>query len=123
MGSKHKEIAAGDEEGQWPFKKAKRKQLGKYRRGAAVKIGSANPCERCVWYIPQGEYFLLYLLLLLLLFNNFLFHSQSLAYAGCIALKQRCVPHINTNTPAMIFTYGGVLSAIEKALQELMEVY
>ena len=59
----------------------------------------------------------------LLFFNIFLLHSRSLAYAGCIALKQQCVPHTNTNTPAMIPTYGGVLSAIEKALQELVEEY
>jgi len=55
--------------------------------------------------------------------NNFLLHSRSLACAGCIALKQRCVPHTNTNTPAIIPTYGRVLSAIEKALQELVEEY
>ena len=47
-GSKRKEIATGDEEVQWPSKKARGKQLGKYRRGAAVKIGGANSCERCV---------------------------------------------------------------------------
>ena len=56
-------------------------------------------------------------------FNNFLLHSHSLACAGCITLKQQCIPHTNTNTPAMIPTYGGVLSAIEKALWELMEEY
>jgi len=48
VGSKHKEVAAGDEEEQWPSKKARGKQLGKYHRGAAVKIGGFNPCERCV---------------------------------------------------------------------------
>ena len=47
-GSKHKEVAARDKEVQWPSKKAKGKQLGKYRRGAAVKMGGSNPCERCV---------------------------------------------------------------------------
>jgi len=47
-GSKHKEVSAGDEERQRPSKKAKGKQPGKYRGGAAVKMGSANPCERCV---------------------------------------------------------------------------
>ena len=31
--------------------------------------------------------------------------------------------HTNTNTLAMIPTYSGVLSAIEKALQELVEEY
>ena len=43
-GSKRKEVATGGEEEQWPSKKAR----GKYHRGAAVKIGSSNPCERCV---------------------------------------------------------------------------
>jgi len=65
--------------------------------------------------------FLLYLLFLF--FNNFLFYSHSLACAGYIALKQQCVPHTNTNSLAMIPTYGGVLSAIKKALQELVEEY
>ena len=49
-------------------------------------------------------------------FNNFLLHSCSLACARCITLKQWCVHHTNTNTLAMILTYGRVLSAIEKAL-------
>ena len=56
-------------------------------------------------------------------FNNFLLHSRSLAYAGCIVLKQQCVLHTSTITLAMIPTYLGVLSAIEKALWELMEEY
>jgi len=47
-GSKCKEVTAGDEEEQRPSKKARRKQLWKYRRGAAVKMGGSNPCERCV---------------------------------------------------------------------------
>jgi len=47
-GSKHKEVAAGDEDGQWPSKKARGKQPGKYCRGAAVKMEGANPCERYV---------------------------------------------------------------------------
>jgi len=47
-GSKCKEIAAGDEEEQWPSKKARGKQPGKYRGGAAVKMGGSIPCERCV---------------------------------------------------------------------------
>ena len=42
--SKCKEIAAGGEEEQRPSKKAR----GKYHRGAAVKMGGATPCERCV---------------------------------------------------------------------------
>ena len=47
-GSKRKEVATGGEEKQWPSKKARRKQPGKYRGGAAVKMEGANPCERCV---------------------------------------------------------------------------
>ena len=47
-GSKHKEVAAGDEEEQWPSKKAREKQPGKYRGGAAVKMGGTTPCKRCV---------------------------------------------------------------------------
>jgi len=48
MGSKHKEITIRDKEEQWPSKKARGKQPRKYHRGAAVKIGGANSCERCV---------------------------------------------------------------------------
>ena len=48
VGSKHKEVAAGGEEEQRPSKKARGKQPGKYRRGATVKMGGSNPCERCV---------------------------------------------------------------------------
>jgi len=47
-GSKCKEVTAGGEEEQRPSKKARGKQLGKYCRGAAVKMGGATPCERCV---------------------------------------------------------------------------
>ena len=65
--------------------------------------------------------FLLYLFLLF--FNNFLFHSQSLICARCITLKQQCVPYTNTNTLAMIPTYGGVLSAIEKILRKIVKKY
>ena len=48
VGSKHKEVTTGDEEEQWPFKKARGKQPGKYCGDAAVKMGGSNPCERCV---------------------------------------------------------------------------
>ena len=44
MGSKCKEVTARDEEGQWPSKKAREK----YHGGAAIKMGGANPCKRCV---------------------------------------------------------------------------
>ena len=74
---------------------------------------------RTAWYTPQGEYFVI----VLIFFDNFLLHSCSLACAGCITLKQQYVLHTPTNTLAIIPTYGGVLSAIEKALQELVEEY
>jgi len=48
MESKCKEIAAGNKKRQWSSKKAREKQLEKYCRGATVKMGGANPCERCV---------------------------------------------------------------------------
>ena len=48
VGSKCKEIATGNREEQRPSIKAKGKQPEKYHGGAAVKIGGANPCERCV---------------------------------------------------------------------------
>ena len=127
VGSKCKEVAAGDEKGQQSSKKARGKQPGKYCGGAAVKMGGSNPCERCVcarqnclvhpsrWVINNYTY--------LLFFNNFLLYSCSFACARCIILKQQCVSHTPTTTPAMIPTYGGVLSAIEKALQELVEEY
>jgi len=48
MESKCKEVTARDKEGQWLSKKARRKQPGKYCRGATVKMGGANPYERCM---------------------------------------------------------------------------
>ena len=47
-GSKRKEVTARDKEGQWPSKKARGKQPGKYCGGATVKMEGSNPCERCV---------------------------------------------------------------------------
>jgi len=52
-GSKCKEIAAGDKEGQQPSKKAR----GKYCGGAAVRIGSSNPYKR---YVCTGQNFLVH---------------------------------------------------------------
>ena len=46
--SKCKKVAAEDEEEQWLSKKARGKQLGKYHRGVAVKMGGSNLCKRCV---------------------------------------------------------------------------
>ena len=43
-GSKCKGVAAGDEEGQQPSKKAR----DKYRRDATVKMRGSNLCKRCV---------------------------------------------------------------------------
>ena len=48
MGSKCKEVATGDKEEQRPSKKARGKQLGKYHRGATVKMGGSISCERWV---------------------------------------------------------------------------
>ena len=48
MGSKCKEVATENKEKQQPSKKARGKQPGKYCGGTTVKIGGANPCERCV---------------------------------------------------------------------------
>ena len=47
-GSKCKEVATRDEERQRPSKKAR----GRYCRGAAVKMGGSNPCER---YVCTGQ--------------------------------------------------------------------
>jgi len=47
-GSKHREVNSEEKKGQWPSKKTKRKQPGKYCRDARVKIGGVNPCERCM---------------------------------------------------------------------------
>jgi len=47
-GSKCKEVTTRDEKMQWSSKKAREKQPGKYHGGAAVKMGGANPCKRCV---------------------------------------------------------------------------
>ena len=48
MESKCKEVTTGNEEGQWPSKKARGKQPEKYCGGAAVKMGDADLCKRCV---------------------------------------------------------------------------
>jgi len=48
MGSKCKKITARNEEVQQLSKKTRGKQSEKYCRGAVVKMGGSNPCERCV---------------------------------------------------------------------------
>ena len=61
MGSKCKEVTTGDEEEQWPSKKARGKQPGKYYGGAAVKMGVLTPARgmcapgRIAWCTPLGE--------------------------------------------------------------------
>jgi len=56
--SKHKNVSARDKEKQWPSKKARGKQPGKYCRGATVKIGDTNPCKR---YVSTEQDCLVYL--------------------------------------------------------------
>ena len=46
IGSKCKEVTTGNEEEQWPSKKARGKQPEKYCGDATVKMGDANPCKR-----------------------------------------------------------------------------
>ena len=48
VGSKCKKVTSRNEKEQWPFKKARGKQLRKYCRDAIVKMGGTNSCERCV---------------------------------------------------------------------------
>ena len=57
MGSKCKEVTAGDEKRQQPSKKARER----YHGGAAVKMGVLTPVRdvcapgRIAWCTPQGE--------------------------------------------------------------------
>jgi len=93
MGSKCKEVTARDEEGQQPSKKARGKQLGKYCRGAIVKMGGANLCERCVsarqdCLVYPSRRVIFYTYYYYYFINNFLLHSYSLACTRYIALKQ-----------------------------------
>ena len=48
VGTKCRENTSGDKERQQPFKKAKRKQPGRYHRNTGVKMEGANPCERYI---------------------------------------------------------------------------
>jgi len=76
--------------------------------------------DRIVWCITQGKY---RIFVSFISVNPLHPYSHSLTYTRCIAIKQQYIPHTNTNSPAMIFTYGKVLSAIEKALCDLVEEY
>jgi len=46
--SKYKEVTTRNKKRQRPSKKAKEKQQGKYCRNTTIKMGDANPYERCV---------------------------------------------------------------------------
>jgi len=66
MGSKYKEVTSGDEKRQWPFKKAREKQLGKHYGSITVKMRVLTPVRgvcapgRIVWYTTQDEYLIFY---------------------------------------------------------------
>ena len=71
VGSKLKEITVRDEEGQQLSKKARGKQQGKYCRGAAIKLGGADPYERCVStrqncvvYFSRGVFFIILIIII-----------------------------------------------------------
>ena len=92
-----------------------------------VKIGGANSYERCVYTrqdcLVHNSRWVTKFSFVLFFFTNILLYSQFLAYTGCIAVKQLCVPYANISTLAMIPTYSRILSAIKKVFQELMEEY
>jgi len=48
VGSKHKEVSPEDNRNCQPSKKTKGKQPARYHRDNRVKMGNANPYERCV---------------------------------------------------------------------------
>ena len=58
IGSKYKEVATRDKERQQFSKKARGKQPGKYCRGAIVKMGGSNLCEK---YVCARQFCLAYL--------------------------------------------------------------
>jgi len=84
-GSKHKKIAARDEEEQRPFKKSRGKQQGKYHRGAAVKIGVLT-----VKIVDGGLHFLFFSFLFSLFFFLFLFLFLFLETARVRVCLSRC---------------------------------
>jgi len=49
VGSKYKETSLRNDADHWPSKKAKGKQLARYRGDTGLKLGDANLCERCVY--------------------------------------------------------------------------
>ena len=75
---------------------------------------------RIAWYTTQDKY---RIFVYFISVNLFYPYSHSLIYSRYIALKQWCIAHTNTNSLAMIPTYGRILSTIEKVLQDLIEEY
>ena len=71
VGSKCKEVTAGDEERQRPSKKTRKK----YYRDATVKMGGTNLCERCVStgqdclvHSSRWVFFILIIIIILIIF-------------------------------------------------------
>ena len=60
-GSKHKEVAAGDEENQQPSKKA-REKVPQLRWGVLTPVRGVCAPGRTAWYTSQGEYFVIILI-------------------------------------------------------------
>ena len=90
-------------------------------------MGEDNLCKR---YVCTGQDCLVHnsrwvwKFFVSIIFVNLLhLYSCSLVYAGYIALKQQYISHTNTNSLAIIPTYSGILSAIEKVLQDLIKEY
>ena len=90
-------------------------------------MGEDNPCERYVCTrqsCPVHNSRWVWKFFISIIFVNLLhLYSCSLVYAGYIALKQQYISHTNTNSLAIIPTYSGILSAIEKVLQDLIKEY
>lgn len=76
---------------------------------------------KTAWCTTQGEYRFFFVSFLST--NYLLSYSCFLVCARYIAIKQWCISHSNTTSPAIIPTYSRVLSAIKKALQDLVEEY
>ena len=89
------------------------------QRVITLIIGVCIP-GRIAQCITQGEY---RIFVYFISVNLFYSYSYSLMYARYTALKQQYISYTNTNFPVMISTSSKVLSAIKKALQNLVEEY
>ena len=56
-------------------------------------------------------------------FSNNFFFTVNFSHVPSILPSSSSAPHTNTNIPAIIPTYGMVLSVIDKALWKLIEEY